>query len=383
VWVVAVSLPHLRAPHKTFATNTDELQGHGHLPGEAPRHVSHGDEVRCALGEFVMSLEPPRNPNSAPKATLDLFSCGVHRRQSMPPTVCSTRNRIGSDGCYAGTLPELPEVEAVRRTLDPLLTNARIVDVDLRRPDLRAPFPRRFRARLTGQTVRSLTRRGKYLLAALSSGETLVMHLGMSGSFRIESPDGSAAGEDEEAGEPGRHDHVVFHLSSGATVTFNDPRRFGFMTLLTDAQLSRHPVLSRLGLEPLSKAFDAAALARACAGRKTSLKVALLDQRVVAGLGNIYACEALHVAGLSPIRRASTIATPSGAPRETADRLTAAIKRVLTRAVDGVATTRYRSSRFRVYDHEGERCPRTGCSGIIRRRTQAGRSTFYCPICQL
>jgi formamidopyrimidine-DNA glycosylase len=282
-------------------------------------------------------------------------------------------------------LPELPEVEAVRRSLDPFLTGARIAAVDLRRLDLRAPFPRRFRARLAGQTVLSLTRRAKYLLAALSSGETLVMHLGMSGSFRIEPPDlsGVVAAGDDRSSESDRHDHVVFQLSSGAIVTFNDPRRFGFMTLLTDAQLARHPVLGRLGLEPLSKEFDASALARACNGKNTSLKVALIDQRVVAGLGNIYACEALHVAGLSPFRRASTIATPSGAPRASAHRLAAAIKRVLTRAIDSAAETRYRSSRFRVYDRDGERCPRAGCGGTIRRRTQAGRSTFYCPVCQL
>ena len=271
-------------------------------------------------------------------------------------------------------MPELPEVEAVRRRLAPVLTLARIADVDVRRPDLRVPFPRRFRARLVGQTVLTLTRRAKYLLAVLSSRETLIVHLGMSGSFRVDaSPDNAA--------EPDRHDHVVFRLASGDTVTFNDPRRFGLMTLLTPAQLARHPVLSRLGPEPLSPGFDAAALARACRGKKIALKVALLDQRIVAGIGNIYASEALHLAGLSPFRRASTIATPAGAPREAAERLTEAIKRVLTIAIDRTSRT-YRSSRFRVYDREGERCLRRGCGGVIKRRTQAGRSTFYCPVCQ-
>jgi formamidopyrimidine-DNA glycosylase len=276
-------------------------------------------------------------------------------------------------------MPELPEVEAVRRRLAPFLTRARIADVDLRRPDLRLPFPRHFRARLVDQIVTSLTRRAKYLLAELSSHDTLVVHLGMSGSFRIDAPGGAA----NTAADPDRHDHVVFHLSSGAVITFNDPRRFGLMALLTPAQLERHPVLSRLGLEPLSPEFDAAALARACRGRKTSLKLALLDQRVVAGLGNIYASEALHVAGLSPFRRASTIATRSGAPRDAAYRLTEAIRRVLTTAIDRTsARYRSRSSRFRVYDREGKKCPRRQCAGIIRRRTQAGRSTFYCPVCQ-
>jgi formamidopyrimidine-DNA glycosylase len=274
-------------------------------------------------------------------------------------------------------LPELPEVEAVRRSLAPFLTQTRIADVEVRRPDLRVPFPRRFRARLVNQTVVSLTRRAKYLLAALSSSETLIVHLGMSGSFRVES-EGAGSGA---AADTDRHDHVVIHMSSGAAVTFNDPRRFGLMTLLTPAQLARHPVLSRLGPEPLSPDFDAAALARACRGRKTALKVALLDQRIVAGIGNIYASEALHRAGLSPFRRASTITTASGAARAAAERLTEAIKHVLTTAIDRTSRT-YRSTRFRVYDREGERCLRRGCGGVIRRRTQAGRSTFYCPVCQ-
>jgi len=299
------------------------------------------------------------------------------------PSMTGDRGR-DRRGCYPEALPELPEVESVRRTLDPHVTGARIERVELHRPDLRSPFPKRFRARLEGQSLLALTRRAKYLLATLSSGDTLVMHLGMSGSFHVERPRAAANDHrDDLPREHDAHDHVVFHLSSGAVVTFNDPRRFGFMDLLSPAQLAAHQVLSRLGPEPLSGAFDGAALARACRGKQTSLKVALLDQRVVAGIGNIYACEALHLAGLSPKRRASTIATASGAPREAAHRLAVAVKQVLTAAIDRAERpTAYRSSRFRVYDREGEPCPRKGCGGTIVRRTQAGRSTFFCPTCQ-
>jgi formamidopyrimidine-DNA glycosylase len=278
-------------------------------------------------------------------------------------------------------LPELPEVEAVRRLLDRHLTNAGIARVELRRANLRTPFPPEFEARLAGQTVVALLRRAKYLLVSLSSGETLVMHLGMSGSFRVEGSAGVQAEGDREVLGADRHDHVVFHLTSGDVVTFNDPRRFGLMDLLSEAQLAAHPVLGRLGREPLSTAFDAAALARACRGKKVALKAALLDQRIAAGIGNIYACEALHVARLSPFRQARTIATPGGAPREPAKRLAEAIKRVLTRAIDAETRT-VRSSRFRVYDRTGQPCPRRGCGGTIRQRAQGGRSTFYCPRCQ-
>jgi len=272
-------------------------------------------------------------------------------------------------------MPELPEVEAVRLELDPYFTHYRIEDVDVRRPDLRDPFPRRFRARLAGQTVERFLRRAKYLLATLASGDTLAMHLGMSGWFHVSAPGGPARVLD-------KHDHVIFHMSSGALIAFNDPRRFGMMTLLTPKQLAAHPVLSTLGPEPLSDTFDAAALARACRGRKTPLKVALLDQGVVAGLGNIYAAEALHLAGLSPMRAAGTIVTAAGEPRESAYRLAAAIKDVLTRAIARQTAKSYRSARFQVYDRERERCLRPGCGGRIRRRTQGGRSTFYCPRCQ-
>jgi formamidopyrimidine-DNA glycosylase len=240
----------------------------------------------------------------------------------------------------------------------------------------------------------AVTRRAKYLVTPLSSGETLVMHLGMSGWFRVDD-ERSAEARGDGAPSPAMllvanpHDHVLFRMSSGAVVTFNDPRRFGSMELVAAGELPHHPALGKLGPEPLSPEFDAFALARACRGRSVSLKVALLDQRVVAGLGNIYAAEALHRAHLSPRRAASTIATPTGQPRDSAHRLAAAIKRVLTAAIDRVAAENaeggeYRGSgsRFRVYDREGAKCQTTGCGGTIRRIDQAGRSTFYCPRCQ-
>ena len=261
------------------------------------------------------------------------------------------------------------------------MVRSRINAVELHRPDLREPFPRRFVNRLNDETVLSLNRRGKYLLASLSSGETLLMHLGMSGSFRVER-DVLTAGRHVAPAARGPHDHVVFHMSSGKAVVFTDPRRFGVMDLIPAERLGHHPALSRLGPEPLSPDFDAASLARACRGKKTSLKAALLDQRVAAGLGNIYAVEALHVAGLSPHRRASTLATPAGAPRDSAQLLVSAIKRVLEKAIARQSRGPYRDDRFLVYERQDEPCPRKHCSGTIRRRAQGGRSTFYCPVCQ-
>ena len=278
-------------------------------------------------------------------------------------------------------MPELPEVEAVRRRIAPSMVRARIDAVDLRRPDLRRPFPRQFVKRLTGQTMLALTRRGKYLLASMSSDETLLMHLGMSGSFRVVR-ENSTARLTRARRVRDAHDHVVFHMSSGRAVVFNDPRRFGVMDLIRTGELQHYPVLSALGPEPLSDDFDAAALARACAGKRTSLKAALLDQRVVAGLGNIYASEALHLARLSPRRRASILATPRGVPRDAAYRLTTAIKHVLLKAIARQSRARYDDDRFLVYDRQDQPCPRKGCAGTIRRGAQAGRSTFYCPVCQ-
>ena len=283
-------------------------------------------------------------------------------------------------------MPELPEVEAVRLELLPHMERARIVKVQTNRPNLRRAFPPDFAQRLEGRVVTTLGRRGKYLLAELSSGETLVMHLGMSGSFRVERSRGRTTVRVESpdpgdryysAGEDAKHDHVVFQMSSGAVVTFNDPRRFGSMDLIGADESKRRSGVAALGPEPLSNEFGPEALARACRGKKTSLKSALLDQRVVAGLGNIYVSEALHRAHLSPRRRASTIATAAGAPKKTAVLLAQAIKRVLRDAIAYKA-----GRRFRVYDREGERCPTPGCAGVIRRITQSRRSTFFCPVCQ-
>jgi formamidopyrimidine-DNA glycosylase len=263
------------------------------------------------------------------------------------------------------------------------MSGARFTRVRLNRADLRQPFPKGFARRLRGQTVRAVTRRGKYLLARLSDGDALVMHLGMTGWFRVESSSAAVmTSRDRDRALENRHDHVVFTMSSGVTVTFNDPRRFGMMDLVAASHLPHHRSLATIGPEPLSRAFDASVLAAGCANRRISLKVALLDQRVVAGIGNIYASEALHLAHLSPLRRASTIATNSGAPRPACARLVTAIKSVLRRAISLKESPRYRESRFRVYDHEGERCPTPGCRGTIVRAWQAGRSTFYCPICQ-
>ena len=244
----------------------------------------------------------------------------------------------------------------------------------LNRPDLRIPFPDKFIERLRGQTVTAVSRRGKYLILALSSGETLIMHLGMSGWFHV-----AKIGDRSREADP--HDHVAFVMSSGHTVLFNDPRRFGFMDLTQRDQLEHYPSLKRMGPEPLSRDLDAAALARACRKKKVALKVALLDQRIVAGLGNIYASEALHHAALSPLRKASTIATATGAPKPHAEQLVKSIRAVLTSAIRRRESP-YGSARFKVYERDGQPCPRKGCDGTIKRMWQAGRSTFYCPACQ-
>jgi formamidopyrimidine-DNA glycosylase len=266
--------------------------------------------------------------------------------------------------------------------LQPAMAGARFDRVVLNRADLRQPFPAGFARRIRRQTVRALTRRGKYLLADLSSGDTLIMHLGMSGWFRVEPTRQRRRSRSLDEALENRHDHVVFTMSSGMTVIFNDPRRFGVMDLVPAEHLPRHRSLGPLGPEPVARAFDARALASQCANRKIALKVALLDQRIVAGIGNIYASEALHLARLSPFRAASTLATAAGAPRPSCVRLVAAIKSVLRRAIALKESDRYRDSRFRVYDREGEPCPTAGCRGSIARAWQAGRSTFYCPVCQ-
>jgi formamidopyrimidine-DNA glycosylase len=279
-------------------------------------------------------------------------------------------------------VPELPEVERVRQSLERAMTGARFDRILLNRADLRRPFPAGFARRLRRQRIRELTRRGKYLLAVLSSGDTLVIHLGMSGWLRAEATARLKRRRDPDADLEHRHDHVVFTMSSGMTVTFNDPRRFGVMDLVPANRLERHEPFGRMGPEPLSRAFDARALASRCANRRVALKVALLDQRIVAGIGNIYASEALHLAKLSPFRSAATLATAQGAPRPGAERLAAAIKTVLRRAIRLTGSDRYGGSRFRVYDREGQPCPTPGCRGLIARAWQSGRSTFYCPACQ-
>jgi formamidopyrimidine-DNA glycosylase len=300
-------------------------------------------------------------------------------------------------------MPELPEVETVRRGLQPVMEGSKIVKAEARRKDLRFPFQKDFVARLEGQTVTGLGRRAKYLMADLASGDVLLMHLGMSGSFRvIKENDRSMPGKfHHPRGEDRAHDHVVFHMSSGAAVVFNDPRRFGYMKIIARKTLDQEPLLNSLGPEPLGNEFDAAMLARSCVGKKTSLKAALLDQRVVAGLGNIYVCEALFRSQLSPRRLAATLATKAGQrkgvaggePTDHARRLVTAIHGVLNQAIKaGGSSLRdhrqtsgelgYFQHSFQVYDREGEKCQTAGCGGIVKRFTQNGRSTFWCPKCQ-
>jgi formamidopyrimidine-DNA glycosylase len=294
-------------------------------------------------------------------------------------------------------MPELPEVETVRRGLEPAMVGARFDEVLQRRADLRFPFPERFAARLKGRTVEALGRRAKYLLADLSDGEVLVMHLGMTGRFTVSPPDAAAAGMvgdfHHETGGLAAHDHVVFKLSNRFTITYNDVRRFGFMTLTPRATLHEHPLFRGMGIEPLGNELDGALLSRLFKNKKTPLKAALLDQRLVAGLGNIYVCEALHRARLSPLRLAGTLATPTGRPTKSAGLLAAVIRETLEEAVEaGGSTLRdyahtdgglgYFQHRFRVYDREGEPCATPGCGGTVERVVQSGRSTFYCATCQ-
>src|SRR5205823_7437397 len=245
------------------------------------------------------------------------------------------------------------------------------------------------------QTVTGLGRRAKYLLADLASGDVLLMHLGMSGSFRvIKDEDKKAPGSfHHPRSEDRAHDHVVFHMSSGAAVIFNDPRRFGYMKIIARQAIEEEPLLKGLGPEPLGNEFDANMLARACADRKTSVKAALLDQRVVAGLGNIYVCEALYRAHLSPRRLAAMLATKKGETTDHAGRLVEEIHTVLNQAIKaGGSSLRdhrqtsgelgYFQHSFQVYDREGEKCQTERCGGIVKRFTQNGRSTFWCPRCQ-
>lgn len=293
-------------------------------------------------------------------------------------------------------MPELPEVETVRRGLAPVMSGATIVSMQANRPDLRFPLPERFSDRLVGQTVRSVDRRAKYLVAPLSSGEALIMHLGMTGRFLIERPDRGLFEPGafyDDSSRHAAHDHVVFGLSDGTRIIYNDPRRFGFMDLVPESQLAASQHFKGMGLEPLSKAFTSAAVAKLFCGKKQPLKAALLDQRLIAGLGNIYVCEALHRSGLSPLRKAETLIDAKGRPKASVHHLVANIRMVLQEAIaaggstlrdyagpDGTAG-RFQH-RFRVYDHAGQPCATPECRGTIQRMVQAGRSTYYCPSCQ-
>ncbi len=275
-------------------------------------------------------------------------------------------------------MPELPEVETVRRGLIPALQGVRLERVRVIRPDLRFPLPPDMGQRLTGKVVTAIGRRAKYLLFRIETGDVLIGHLGMSGRFRL-------LPADEASRTPlGKHDHVVFTADGGTEARFNDPRRFGFMLLTTEAKLARHPMIEKLGPEPLADEFNGAALAKALRGRKTTIKAALLDQAVVSGVGNIYACEALHMAGVSPRRQAYTVQGGR------AGKLAAAVKEVLAAAIEaGGSSLRdhrqpggdlgYFQHSWRVYGRAGEPCPGCECDAGVRRIVQSNRSTFYCP----
>jgi formamidopyrimidine-DNA glycosylase len=282
-------------------------------------------------------------------------------------------------------VPELPEVETVRRGLAPVMEGQRIAAADIRRPNLRWPLPERMADRLTGQRVERLRRRSKYILADLSSGETLLIHLGMSGRMLVS---GAMLGEfHHHHPAPAKHDHVVLDMDGGARITFNDARRFGAMDLVATEAAEAHWLLAGLGPEPLGNAFDEDYFVARLRGRNTPIKAALLDQRVVAGLGNIYVCEALHRAGISPRRKAGRIAEPR------LRALVPVIRQVLVEAIEagGSSLRDYRQAdgelgyfqhTFRVYDREGGPCVTPGCGGTVTRIVQSGRSSFFCPVCQ-
>jgi formamidopyrimidine-DNA glycosylase len=286
-------------------------------------------------------------------------------------------------------MPELPEVEIVRLGLEPVLAGARLTRVEARRPDLRFPLPDGFVQRLTGARIERLDRRGKYILAPLDRDQTLIMHLGMTGRFEIDAPHAARAPGRFEMAAPidAKHAHIVFHTAAEARVTFFDARRFGFMDLVATSMLAEHPRFVAMGPEPLGDGFTADYLARAFAGRRQGAKTLLLDQSVVAGLGNIYACEILHRARVSPTKAADLIGR-----RELVD-IVSSIRSVLNEAlVAGGSTLRdfagadgalgYFQHSFEAYGRQGERCGAKGCAGTIERLIQGGRSTFYCPKCQ-
>jgi formamidopyrimidine-DNA glycosylase len=296
-------------------------------------------------------------------------------------------------------MPELPEVETVRRGLQPVMEGARVLGVEARRPNLRFPLPELFAERLKGRRIAALGRRAKYLTAHVDAGPVLICHLGMSGSFRIEDEDGAETPGTfhRERSKDAAHDHVVFHVETAGgeakRIVYNDPRRFGFMLFAEADRLAEHPLLAGLGVEPTGNALDGDLLAGLFQGRAAPLKAALMDQRLIAGLGNIYVCEALWRAGLSPRRAAGSLATAAGRTSARAGRLAQAIRDVVGEAIEaGGSSLRdhmrtdgslgYFQHSFRVYDREGEACARPGCGGTIERIVQNGRSTFYCPACQ-
>ncbi len=296
-------------------------------------------------------------------------------------------------------MPELPEVETVKRGLQPAMEGRLISDVELRRADLRFAFPPDFSRRLKNCRVERLARRAKYILAYLDTGDVLLIHLGMSGRFTVFSPKGASRNLGEfyylQKGSnigAGPHDHVIFTLDDGAKLVYTDPRRFGMMDLCHESELAKHRLISTIGVEPLGNELNAAYLHKAFHNRRTPLKAALLNQRIIAGLGNIYVCEALHRSRLSPKRLARTLASRRKVDKRL-ESLAIAIRAVLNEAItaggstlrdyaDAEGNSGAFQQRFAVYNREGEDCLKTGCSGSVRRVVQSGRSTFYCPHCQ-
>ena len=293
-------------------------------------------------------------------------------------------------------MPELPEVETVRLGLAPVLVGNSFTRVEQRRKDLRFPLPQHFAQRLEGRTVDGLDRRAKYLLARLDDGVVLVMHLGMTGRFRIAKANGATVKPGDVARPKRRipkHEHIVFHFADGVAVRYSDTRRFGFMDLIPGAELESHALFKGLGVEPLGEELTPEWLAARLKGRTASIKAALLDQRLIAGLGNIYACETLFRAGISPLRKAGTLATTTGKPTKETEALVEGVKAVLQQALRAGGSSlrdyaradgrlgRFQHS-FKVYRREEKPCRSKGCRGSVRRIVQSGRSTFYCSDCQ-
>jgi formamidopyrimidine-DNA glycosylase len=291
-------------------------------------------------------------------------------------------------------MPELPEVETVMRGLAPVLVGRRIVQVDIRRSGLRFPFPGHFAASLQGRKIRGLARRAKYILINLDDGNLLLVHLGMTGRFSVLNDKSKSLGEFYHKTEVadsgvGPHDHVVISLDDGARVIYTDPRRFGIMDLLHESELTTHKLLKDIGVEPLGNEFSSTYLAEKFRNKIAPLKAALLDQQIIAGLGNIYVSEALHRSGLSPRRAAKTLVRKAAQ----LDELVRHIRNILDEAIIAGGSTLQDftgtdgsegayQQRFAVYDREGEACQKPRCGGLIRRIVQSGRSTFYCPKCQ-